>query len=96
MDFALSKSRKPNNQCAQPQGHIPQELTTYVSVVYFTPFQTKLYTHTYKVFTLNHGNIFRLYIQPSSGLKEISPGTKSVYCVEFHIVLQIFLKQCIN
>jgi len=33
------------------------------------------------MFTLSHGNMFRLYIQPSSGLKEISPGTKSVYCM---------------
>ena len=30
----------------------------------------------YKVFTLRHGNMFRLYIQPSSDLKEISPGIK--------------------
>ena len=28
---------------------------------------------------LSHGNMFWLYIQPSSGLKEISPGTKNVY-----------------
>jgi len=27
------------------------------------------------VFTLSHGNVFRLNIQPSAGLKEISPGT---------------------
>jgi hypothetical protein len=30
------------------------------------------------VFTLSHGNIFRLYIQPSPDLKEISLGIKSV------------------
>jgi hypothetical protein len=28
---------------------------------------------------LSHGNMFQLYIQPSSGLKEICPGTKYVY-----------------
>jgi len=39
------------------------------------------------VFTLSHGNMFRLYIQPSSGLNEISPGIKSVYCMGSHIVL---------
>ena len=32
------------------------------------------------MFTLRYGNIFRLYIQPSSGLKEISPAIKCVYC----------------
>jgi hypothetical protein len=29
--------------------------------------------------------MFRSYIQPSSGLKEISPGTKSVYFMASHI-----------
>jgi len=44
------------------------------------------------VFTLSHGNMFRLYIQPSPGLKEISPGIKSVYCMGSHVVLQDFVK----
>jgi len=44
------------------------------------------------VFTLSHGNIFRLYIQQSSGLKEISPGIKSVYCTGPLIVLQDLVK----
>jgi hypothetical protein len=35
---------------------------------------------------LSHGNMFRFYIQPSSGLKEISPGTKNVYFMGSHIV----------
>jgi len=44
------------------------------------------------VFTLSHGNMFQLYIQPLSGLKEISPGIKSVYCMGSHIALQGLLK----
>jgi hypothetical protein len=34
--------------------------------------------------------MFQLYIQPSSGLKEISPGTNNVYFMEFHIVYSIW------
>jgi len=37
------------------------------------------------VSTLSHGNMFLLYIQPSSDLKEISPGTKNVYFMGSHI-----------
>jgi hypothetical protein len=38
---------------------------------------------------LSHCNMFRLYNQPSSGLKEISPGTKNVYFMGSHIVYKI-------
>jgi len=44
------------------------------------------------VFTLSYGNMFRFYIQPSSGLKEISPGIKSVNCVGSNIALQDLFK----
>ena len=41
------------------------------------------------MFKLSHGHMFRLYIQPSSDYKEISPGTKRVYFMGFHIVYKI-------
>jgi len=41
------------------------------------------------MFTLSQGNMFRSYIQPSSGLTEISPGTKGVYFMGSHIVYKI-------
>jgi len=41
------------------------------------------------LFILSRGNMFRLCIQPSSGLKEISPSTKSVYFMGSHIVYNI-------
>jgi len=49
------------------------------------------------VFTLSHGNMFRLYIRPSSGLKEISPGTKSVYLLGSHIVYKSnYIYSCVQ
>jgi hypothetical protein len=60
-------------------------------MVYFnTVLNTTIYNYL-KVFALSHGNMFRLYIQPSSGLKEISPRIKSVYCMGSHILLQDFV-----
>ena len=38
------------------------------------------------MFALSHGNMFRLYMQSSSCLKEINAGTKSVYFMGSHKV----------
>jgi len=32
--YAPSKSRKQNTHCAQPQGHIPQELIIYAPLLF--------------------------------------------------------------
>jgi hypothetical protein len=55
-------------------------------------FNTVLNTTIYNLLTSVYinGNMFRLYIQPSSGLEEISAGTKNVYFMESHIVYSIW------
>jgi hypothetical protein len=55
-----------------------------------TVLNTTIYNHLIGVYILSHGNMFWLCIQPSSGLKEICPGTKDVYT--FFVPGQIFLR----
>jgi len=72
----------------------------YFMVYFNTVSNTTLYNHLtviilYTIYIilytiLSHGHMFRLYIRPSSGLKEISPSTKNVYIMGSHIVYKIW------